>query len=157
MATPTPVVSSSPTPPACGTPASPDTFGVSKPYVSPDCPGPDGYTGTFGQTYNGQNPLGNIWEFIQHAFANLFNLFTHIIAWLISLAVSLTGWMPNHTPIAWPSPDGWGIVFRGLSIFGAFVSLPLFFTCLGIVFGISIIRLVHAAFRTVLGFIPGFK
>lgn len=81
----------------------------------------------------------------------------NFVLWLISVAVLLVGWLPDHTPIAWPDPATWGVAFRGLSIVGRYFHLPVLFGSLGLMLGWGTVVMLYAVYRAVLGFIPTFK
>lgn len=93
---------------------------------------------------------GNLAQYVLAAVQNA-------IAWLITLAVSLMSWLPDHVPIAWPDPASWALAFRGLGLVGRFVDLPFLFVVLGLVMTWHIVVLAYGVYRVVLGFIPTFK
>lgn len=77
--------------------------------------------------------------------------------WLFDLGIALTGWLPNHAPIAWPDPGSWGLLFRGLAVVSRFVDLPVLFGVLGLGITYTVGVLVYSVYRLALGFFPAAK
>ena len=101
--------------------------------------------------------FGQAMQPLQHLGAAIGNAVQNFFVWLISVAVGLVSWLPNHTPRDWPDPATWAVAFRGIGIIGRFVDLPVMFASMAFVIGWTVIVLVYAAYRAVLGLIPTFK
>ncbi len=80
-----------------------------------------------------------------------------VLKLLIKIASVGLAMVPDHVPIPWPD-TGILTFFMGLlSIAGDWMHLPWVLTCLGLIVGISVALFLYQAWRTILGFVPGFK
>ncbi len=80
-----------------------------------------------------------------------------IFKFIIKIASIVLAWLPDHTPIGWPSFDTISGFFKGLDAVSRFVDLRVFFLCLGLVFIFEGALMLYAAWRAILGLFPGLR
>ena len=80
---------------------------------------------------------------VQYILAGLQN----VVAWLITLAVSLMSWLPDHVPVSWPDPASWATAFRGIGLLSRFVDLPLMFSVFGLLLTWHLGVLLYGVYR----------
>jgi hypothetical protein len=79
------------------------------------------------------------------------------VAWLVDMAVSLFGWLPDHVPLVLPPPDSLGKLMRPVGMFSRFIDLPFVFGIFGLLMVYTLAVLLYSAYRAVLGLVPMLK
>jgi hypothetical protein len=80
-----------------------------------------------------------------------------VLKFLIKLASIPLGWLPDHTPIAWPDMGFVSYVFSFIGLAGEFMHLPVLFLVIGLELAFMAAFFLYAVWRALLGLIPALK
>ncbi len=80
-----------------------------------------------------------------------------VLLMLIKVASLPLSWLPDHTPIGWPDLTFLHLIWDVFSVISAWIDWPVLITGLTLVLGIEAALMLYAAWRAILGLIPGLK